>query len=135
MVKDRVLVHNPVMALYTAEGYYANLMRRFRRRMNPPARSDFSFGGAGYVWGWWVWNKNFPWNRAGSAGRPAGGPQLTMEVPGGSRGLPGVCPGEQGGLMDRPLLPEGMSSRLRRTFPVERLRSQGCWPVTGGKCR
>ena len=27
VVKDRVLVHNPVMALYTAEGYYANLMR------------------------------------------------------------------------------------------------------------
>lgn len=27
IVKDRVLVHNPVMALYTAEGYYANLMQ------------------------------------------------------------------------------------------------------------
>lgn len=27
VVKDRVLVHNPVMALYTAEGYYANLMK------------------------------------------------------------------------------------------------------------
>ena len=27
VVKDRVLVHNPVMALYTAEGYYVNLMR------------------------------------------------------------------------------------------------------------
>ena len=26
VVKDRVLVHNPVMALYTAEGYYKNLM-------------------------------------------------------------------------------------------------------------
>ena len=26
VVKDRVLVHNPVMALYTADGYYANLM-------------------------------------------------------------------------------------------------------------
>ena len=26
-VKDRVLVHNPVMALYTADGYYANLMK------------------------------------------------------------------------------------------------------------
>ena len=25
-VKDRVLGHNPVMALYTADGYYANLM-------------------------------------------------------------------------------------------------------------
>ena len=27
VVKDRVLVHNPVMALYTAAGSYANLMR------------------------------------------------------------------------------------------------------------
>ena len=27
VVKDRVLVHNPVMALYTADGYYANLMK------------------------------------------------------------------------------------------------------------
>ncbi|MCI5689505.1 MAG: DUF1847 domain-containing protein [Clostridiales bacterium] len=27
VVKDRVLVHNPVMALYTAEGYYAHLMK------------------------------------------------------------------------------------------------------------
>ena len=26
VVKDRVLVHNPVMALYTADGYYSNLM-------------------------------------------------------------------------------------------------------------
>ena len=26
LVKDRVLVHNPVMALYTAEGYYKNLL-------------------------------------------------------------------------------------------------------------
>lgn len=31
------------------------------------------------------------------------------------------------------LLPEGNVLRLRRTFPVERLRSQGCWPVTGGR--
>lgn len=27
VVKDRVLVHNPVMALYTADGYYKNLMQ------------------------------------------------------------------------------------------------------------
>lgn len=27
VVKDRVLVHNPVMALYSAEGYYAELMK------------------------------------------------------------------------------------------------------------
>ena len=26
VVKDRVLIHNPVMALYTADGYYAHLM-------------------------------------------------------------------------------------------------------------
>ena len=31
------------------------------------------------------------------------------------------------------LLPEGNVLRLRRTFSVERLRSQGCWPVTGGR--
>lgn len=27
VVKDRVLVHNPVMALYTSEGYYKNLLQ------------------------------------------------------------------------------------------------------------
>ena len=27
VVKDRVLVHNPVMALYTADGYYKNLLQ------------------------------------------------------------------------------------------------------------
>ena len=27
VVKDRVLIHNPVMALYTADGYYAHLTR------------------------------------------------------------------------------------------------------------
>ena len=25
VVKDRVLIHNPVMALYTADGYYSHL--------------------------------------------------------------------------------------------------------------
>ena len=27
IVKDRVLIHNPVMALYTADSYYAELMK------------------------------------------------------------------------------------------------------------
>lgn len=57
-----------------------------------------------------------------------------MEVPGGGRGLyRGYVLGERG-LMDLgTLLPEGNVLRLRRTFPVERLCSQGCWPVTGGR--
>ena len=34
---------------------------------------------------WWVWNKDFPWNRAGSsAGRPAGGPSSPWRSPAGT---------------------------------------------------
>ena len=48
VVKDRVLVHNPVMALYTAEGVLCQPHAAFGRRMNPsrPSGAGFSFGGA-----------------------------------------------------------------------------------------
>ena len=46
-MKDRVLVHNPVMALYTAEGYYTNLMRPLKtNESSRPSGGGFSFGGA-----------------------------------------------------------------------------------------
>lgn len=79
--------------------------------------------------------QKFPMEQGWLLCRETGGrAELTMEVPGGSRGLyRGYVLGERG-LMDLgTLLPEGNVLRLRRTFPVERLRSQGCWPVTGGR--
>ena len=75
--------------------------------------------------------QKFPMEQGWLLCRETGGrAELTMEVPGGSRGLyRGYVLGERG-LMDLgTLLPEGNVLRLRRTFPVERLRSQGCWPV------
>ena len=79
--------------------------------------------------------QKFPMEQGWLLCRETGGrAELTMEVPGGNRGLyRGYVLGERG-LMDLgTLLPEGNVLRLRRTFPVERLRSQGCWPVTGGR--
>ncbi len=35
VVKDRVLIHNPVMALYTADGYYAHLKQPLEDRAVP----------------------------------------------------------------------------------------------------
>ena len=99
VVKDRVLVHNPVMALYTAEGYYANLMRLWKTNESsrPSGAGFFPSGAHRLCLGWWVWNKNFPWNRAGSsAGRPAGGPSSPWRSPAGAGTLPGVCPGGAG---------------------------------------
>ena len=78
--------------------------------------------------------QKFPMEQGWLLCRETGGrAELTMEVPGGGRGLyRGYVLGERG-LMDLgTLLPEGNVLRLRRTFSVERLRSQGCWPVTGG---
>lgn len=79
--------------------------------------------------------QKFPMEQGWLLCRETGGrAELTMEVPGGGRGLyRGYVLGERG-LMDLgTLLPEGNVLRLRRTFSVERLRSQGCWPVTGGR--
>lgn len=102
----------------------------------PPLRGrDFFLRGRiGYVWGGGYGTK-ISMEQGWLLCRETGGrAELTMEVPGGSRGLyRGYVLGERG-LMDLgTLLPEGNVLRLRRTFPVERLRSQGCWPVTGGR--
>lgn len=102
----------------------------------PSGGGIFPSGAHRLCLGWWVWNKIS--HGTGLAPLPGDrrAAELTMEVPGGSRGLyRGYVLGERG-LMDLgTLLPEGNVLRLRRTFPVERLRSQGCWPVTGAGCR
>jgi len=60
--------------------------------------------------------------------------RLYMEV---RATVPGLCRGQllgEGGSMDLgPMLPEGGCLRLERSFLVETLKKQGCWPVTGGK--
>ena len=88
---------------------------------SPPLRGrDFFLRGAHRLClGWWVWNKNFPWNRAGSsAGRPAGGPSSPWRSPAGAGDSTGGMSWGERGLMDLgTLLPEGNVLRLRRTFP------------------
>lgn len=60
--------------------------------------------------------------------------ELVMERPGPGEGLyRGYAQGDGGVLDLGTLLPEGGGLRLRRTVPLETLRRQGCWPVTGGR--
>lgn len=59
---------------------------------------------------------------------------LTMRVRGDNRGLyKGIIFGEKGRMELGALLPEGDRLGLHRTVPVETLRRQGCWPITGGE--
>lgn len=77
----------------------------------------------------------FPLERGTLTCRETGGSvSLTMQVRGDNRGLyKGILFGEKGRMELGTLLPEGGCLGLQRTVPVERLRRQGCWPVTGGK--
>lgn len=60
--------------------------------------------------------------------------ELTMELPGDSRGLYRGYALGPGGLVELgTLLPEGGRLRLGRSFPVAELQRRGCWPVTGGR--
>lgn len=60
--------------------------------------------------------------------------EVSMEVKGAGRGLyRGVVLGQNGRMDLGTLLPEGGCLRLRRNLPVEKLRRQGCWPITGAR--
>lgn len=60
--------------------------------------------------------------------------ELRMEVHPAAQGLyRGYLLGKSGSLDLGLLLPEGGCLRLNRSFPIEMLARQGCWPVTGAR--